>query len=323
MVSKEDAESRENDKNLQQGEGDDRVSLVRIIKIYRRAYSNWFSVLYHMFRVRSEVEDKSNIKVKVILRGTNETVEAPYKVVDAYAVAKSIQNPRIHDLTIDKNLLCLSYENYNLKFDLGNGGDIFAPLFNEEYNFLTVKGVNVVDIGANLGGSAIFFAIKGARKVISLEPYPYTFGLATKNISSSGFKDKIEIINAGYGEDKKIKIDTSFIPDNGSDLRESENGPDINLYSLKTLMNKYNIDSGILKMDCEGCEYNLLNEDDETIKKFTMIQIEYHYGYEKLVDKLKECGFTVKYTEPKESYNTSAGKTMMIGYIYAERQPVK
>ncbi|MEM3859391.1 MAG: FkbM family methyltransferase, partial [Candidatus Micrarchaeaceae archaeon] len=82
-------------------------------------------------------------------------------------------------------------------------------------------------------------------------------------------------------------------------------------------------DSGILKMDCEGCEYNLLNEDDETIKKFSMIQIEYHYGYEKLVDKLKECGFTVKYTEPKEFYNPSARKTMMIGYIYAERQSVK
>ncbi|MEM2053560.1 MAG: FkbM family methyltransferase, partial [Thermoplasmata archaeon] len=94
-------------------------------------------------------------------------------------------------------------------------------------------------------------------------------------------------------------------------------------YSLKTLVNKYNIDSGILKMDCEGCEYNLLNEDDEIIKKFAMIQIEYHYGYEKLVDKLKECGFAIKYTEPRESYSPSVGEIMMHGYIYAERQPVK
>ncbi|MEM5777926.1 MAG: FkbM family methyltransferase [Candidatus Aenigmatarchaeota archaeon] len=195
--------------------------------------------------------------------------------------------------------------------------------FNEAYQFLKVEGKDVIDIGANIGDTAIYFAIKGARKVISLEPYPYTFAQAIKNISSSEFKDKIEIINAGYGEDKRIKIDTSFIPDGSSDLREAENGLDINLYSLKTLVNEYNIDSGILKMDCEGCEYNLLNEDDEIIKKFAMIQIEYHYGYEKLVDKLKECGFTVKYTEPRESYNPSAGKTMMLGYIYAERQPVK
>lgn len=190
-------------------------------------------------------------------------------------------------------------------------------------NFLKVERQNVIDIGSNLGDTAIFFAIKGAKKVISLEPYPSTFALATKNIGFSEFKDKIKIINAGYGEDKRIKIDTSFIPDNCSDLREIENGPDIDLYSLKTLMNKYNLDSAILKMDCEGCEYNLLNEAYETLKKFSMIEVEYHYGYEKLVDKLKDCGFNVKYTEPKKFYNSSAGKTMMIGYIYAEKQSIR
>ncbi|MEM3907087.1 MAG: FkbM family methyltransferase [Nitrososphaerota archaeon] len=293
--------------------------LDKIIKIYKRAYRNWFSVLYHTFKIQNEVEDKSDIKLKIIFRGTKQIVDVPFYVVDGYAVANSIQNPRIHDLTIDKNLLCFSYENYNLKFDLGNGADIIASLFNEEYNFLNVEGKNVIDIGANMGDTAIYFAIKGAKKVISLEPYPYTYALAKKNIDFSELKNKIELINAGYGEDKEIKIDVRFIPDSCSDIKESESGSNISLYSLKTLMNKYNIDSGILKMDCEGCEYNLLNEDDETIKKFTMIQIEYHYGYEKLVDKLKECGFTVKYTEPKEFYVKSTGKTMMTGYIYAER----
>ncbi|MEM4314655.1 MAG: hypothetical protein QXM39_05185, partial [Thermoplasmata archaeon] len=74
------------------------------------------------------------------------------------------------------------------------------------------------------------------------------------------------IINGGYWKDKEIKIDVSFISNAGSDIKESENGTNISLYSLKTLVNKYNIDSGILKIDCEGCEYNLLNEDDEIIK---------------------------------------------------------
>ncbi|MEM5819995.1 MAG: FkbM family methyltransferase [Candidatus Aenigmatarchaeota archaeon] len=225
-------------------------------------------------------------------------------------------NPRIHNISIDNRLFSFSYDDYNLKFDIGNGADPFASFFNEEYDFLNVEGKNVINIGANLGDTAIYFAIKGAKKVISLEPYPYTFTLATKNIVFFELNDKIEIINAGYGEDKEIKIDVSFIPDYGSDIKESESGSNINLYSLKTLMSKYNIDSGILKMDCEGCEYSLLNEDDEIIKKFSMIEIEYHYGYEKLVNKLRKCGYNVKYTEPKESYNSSAGKTMIVGYIY-------
>ncbi|MEM4071650.1 MAG: FkbM family methyltransferase [Thermoplasmata archaeon] len=263
--------------------------------------------------------------IKVRCRGKNDIINVPYPVVNSYVIAKSISNPRTHNISIDNRLFSFSYDDYNLKFDIGNGADPFASFFNEEYDFLNVEGKNVIDIGANIGDSAIYFAIKGARKVISLEPYPYNFNIAKKNLQTfltnyPEFRDKIEIINAGYGEDKEIKIDVSFIPDNGSDIKESESGLNINLYSLKTLMSKYNIDSGILKMDCEGCEYSLLNEDDEIIKKFSMIEIEYHYGYEKLVDKLRKCGYNVKYTEPKESYNPSAGKTMMLGYIYAEKQ---
>ncbi|MCW1311795.1 MAG: FkbM family methyltransferase, partial [Candidatus Rehaiarchaeum fermentans] len=234
------------------------VSLVKIIKKYRRAYSNWFSVLYQLYRIRNKVLDETNEFIKVRLKDTDNILNVPSSVVYFYAEVNSIPNPRIHNLSIDNNLLSFFYENYNVKFDLKNTGDLVETFFKDAYQFLKVEGKDVIDIGANIGDTAIYFAIKGARKVISLEPYPYTFDQAIKNISSSEFKDKIKIINAGYGKDKRIKIDTSFIPDTGSDLREAENGLDINLYSLKTLVNKYNIDSGILKMDCEGCEYNLL-----------------------------------------------------------------
>ncbi len=73
-------------------------------------------------------------------------------------------------------------------------------------------------------------------------------------------------------------------------------------------------------MDCEGCEYALLDEDDETLKKIEMFQIEYHYGYQKLVSKLKETGFDVRHSEPVKSYNPDAeNPNMNVGYIYAKR----
>ncbi|MEM3555032.1 MAG: FkbM family methyltransferase [Candidatus Micrarchaeaceae archaeon] len=224
---------------------------------------------------------------------------------------------------LNNNSISFFYNKYYLKFDGIDIGDIYETFINEAYSYLKVKDKIIVDIGANIGDTAIYFAIKGARKVISLEPYLYIFNIGKKNLQDfltnyPEFMDKIEFINAGYGEDKEIKIDTSFIPNNGSEIKESENGTNINLYSLKTLVNKYNIDSGILKMDCEGCEYSLLNEDDEIIKKFSMIQIEYHYGYDKLVDKLRKCGFNIKYTEPQILYNKSVDRTLILGYIYAE-----
>ncbi len=202
----------------------------------------------------------------------------------------------------------------------GSGGDMDASFFREEYSYLNVLNEIVIDIGSNLGDTSLYFCCKGAKKVISLEPYPYTFCIARNNISSSLFSDKIELINAGYGRDGTVKIDTSFIPGNGSGIKKSDKGTPVPIFSLKTLVSKYSINEGILKMDCEGCEYGILNEDIDTIRKFKMIQIEYHYGYEKLYNCLVSAGFSVRYTEPKKSFNTGASDpNMMIGFIYAEK----
>ena len=83
----------------------------------------------------------------------------------------------------------------------------------------------------------------------------------------------------------------------------------------------FNIKEAVLKMDCEGCEYNLLNEDRDTIRRFKRIQIEYHYGYEELYNYLKDNNFDVKYTEPRSVYNSYASNpNMKVGYIYTTRK---
>ncbi|MEM5777927.1 MAG: hypothetical protein QXJ06_05845 [Candidatus Aenigmatarchaeota archaeon] len=94
------------------------MNLVEIIKKYRKAYSNWISVLYQLYRIRNKVLDKTNEFIKVRLKGTDNILNVPSSVVYAYAEANSIPNPRIHNLSIDNNLLSFSYENYNVKFDI-------------------------------------------------------------------------------------------------------------------------------------------------------------------------------------------------------------
>ena len=44
----------------------------------------------------------------------------------------------------------------------------------EQYKWLDVEGKNVVDVGANIGDTAIYFALKGAKHVYAFEPYPYS-----------------------------------------------------------------------------------------------------------------------------------------------------
>lgn len=295
------------------------MSIGRIILDYRKAYKNWLSVLYRQHHIRDSLTDKSNVMIEVILRKSGQMLNVPYPCVSCYSFSNSIATPKISNITIDNNLFCFYYENNSVKWDIGNGADPQAVFFYEEYNFLNVRDEIVIDIGASIGDSAIYFAIKGAKKVIGLEPYPYTYNLAVKNINISKFEKEIDVINAGYGEDKKLMIDTDFLPNVCSDIKESENGTEIKSYSLETIMKKYGIDSGVLKMDREGCEYNLLNERNEVLNKFSQIQIEYHYGYEKLIQKLKDCGFSTKFTEPVKFHKSGTSKTMMIGYVYAQR----
>ncbi len=126
-------------------------------------------------------------------------------------------------------------------------------------------------------------------------------------------------MNAGYGEDGLIKVRTDVKNTHGTDLNSSNEGSEIRTISLKTLLKEYDYESPVLKMDCEGCEYNLLKEDNDTIEKFKRIQIEYHYGYEKLKDKLENCGFVVSYTKPLHLYNKDASNpNMVIGQVYAK-----
>ena len=55
------------------------------------------------------------------------------------------------------------------------------------------------------------------------------------------------------------------------------------------------------------------------MKKFKRVQIEYHYGYEKLKEKLEEAGFSVTYSKPVKKINKDATEqSMVMGFIYAK-----
>jgi len=106
----------------------------------------------------------------------------------------------------------------------------------------------------------------------------------------------------------------------GSNLKKSTNGTKIPLITLSDLISKYKISTAVLKLDCEGCEYDsILTADKSILLKFTHIQIEYHYGYKNLKEKLENCGFTVTVTDPYYIKNKQAGKSMFYGYLYAKR----
>ncbi len=287
------------------------------VRIYKHAFKNYIHVLY-------EIRYRTNKNVKVILKDGRKFLVSRY-FVSAYAAIKFSNNPDISEVNIIKNKLTFVYKGNQLSFDVKGGGDFAGCFLSEDYKFLNVKDEVVIDVGMNIGDSSIYFALNGATKVIGLEPYLYPFTFAKKNIEECNLAAKIEFLNAGYGKDGEIIVDENRITDGGTNLVGSETGKKVRIFSLKTLVSEYNIVEAVLKMDCEGCEYNLLDEGSNVLRKFKRIQIEYHYGYEKLVNKLRDCNFDVEFTLPKKSYVKSyvalnSNPDVNIGYIYAVRQ---
>jgi FkbM family methyltransferase len=284
---------------------------------YRKVYKNYLNVFLQLFFKKEASLQNDKIMIKVILKdGTKLSV--PYGWVVRFAEFNMYKNANVSNLTLTENGIFFHYKGIPVIIDPGRFSDPESVFLQEDYKFLDVKDRDVIDVGMNIGDSTIYFALNGAKRVIGLEPYPYAFAIAEKNIRMNNIQNAI-LLNAGYGRDTKICVDEKKITGSSAGLIPSKNGgKEIPIYSLKTLFNTYDIKEAILKMDCEGCEYDLLYEDNETLKKLLMIQIEYHYGYEKLKEKLESAGFKVQYTEPRKKYNPYASNpNMVLGYIYA------
>ncbi len=284
-------------------------------------YKNTLSVMFNVYR------KKDVIRVKLKdgrIRNWRINWVWTYASLDSHMKG-------IEELNIEReNYLDINYKGHIIRFyGVNNNGDILGVFLKEDYRFLKPENFVIIDIGANIGDSSIYLALNNAKKVIALEPYPYSYNYAVKNIDINHLNDKVTLLNAGYANDSEVKVDENKITTGGSALIPSENGKSIKLYSFKSLIKDYNLnnDDLLLKMDCEGCEYNMLNEENETLRKFKRIELEFHYGHKNLESKLKEAGFTVTILDAAKSKGGDSVLKKMaeengdytIGLLYAER----
>ena len=208
-----------------------------------------------------------------------------------------------------------------------SNGDVRSIFVDNIYQQLPVKGKTVIDIGANIADSSIYFALCGASKVVGFEPFPKNFQLAQKNIKLNSISDKITVYLAGCAADNRDTIvDPDFNGGGASILKDFGEGIKIPVLTLENIL-KYNDslndDFPILKMDCEGCEYEtVLSADKHILQKFSHMMIEYHYGYKNLKEKIEKSGFKVLTSRPK-IYTYTGGSyyraKLRDGYIIAER----
>ena len=164
-----------------------------------------------------------------------------------------------------------------------------------QYDALNVKGKQVVDIGANCGDTAIQFAYRGAREVYAYEPNLNAFKALELTLWSNSHK-KTKYIGAYniavLSNAKTIGINPDAEANRGSKIVEGNY--QIKATTLNDIVKEHNITDGVLKMDCEGYEYDIIaGASDKTLLAFNNIVIEYHDYPKDLPDKFMKLGYKV------------------------------
>jgi len=202
-------------------------------------------------------------------------------------------------------------------YDLGHLIEIFL---NNIYG-TNFDDKNIIDVGMSNADSSIYFAKHGAKCVIGIEPDKQSFNLALKNINDSRVNKKVIPLNKALSTSKKnIEFFVYYNNPNANSIskknmvkldKDSLYKEVVGSVTLKQVINKFKDKRvGLLKMDCEGCEYDVLeNLDSDSYSKIDAIILEYHNGLQKLPDVLKKNGFKLEVF----------GNVNKMGYIKAKK----
>ena len=203
-----------------------------------------------------------------------------------------------------------------IKTDRINVGTIAVVFIKKDYGDVDDNSV-VIDIGANIGVYSIFAAQSKNIIVYAYEPMPDNYNLLRENIRLNKLDKNIFPFNLAIGarkEKRKLYIGDSpfhsFYPISESPFNalygdysqeKSQKYIEIDSMPLKEIFDKNKINQcDILKMDCEGAEFEILyNLPDEYFKKIKEIRLEYHNHFSNGVNKKNNGSYLMKFLEQK------------------------
>jgi FkbM family methyltransferase len=293
------------------------VNLTRKVKILlksREIIDTWLSSALEYMRGKENIRIKVGGKEFVVSRWFYEDIVSLFYDKEILGLKsegdKLIIKTKIRDFTVDdyinKEGFIFIYEGLKRGWKYKDGVlekegvffkyiscSVFQVFDGREYDNIDVYDRDVVDIGANVGDSSIYFALKGARKVVGVEPLPNVYAHAIENVKLNHLEGKIFLINAALGSmSGKIKVPCNTPASRSSyfsSLR-AKGECEVPVVTLSEVM-RHITEPYLLKMDCEGCEFDVILNDYEHVKMFEKLIVEYHaklpvFEYTKLIDKL-------------------------------------
>jgi FkbM family methyltransferase len=192
---------------------------------------------------------------------------------------------------------------------------VFVIFVRQDYGRLA-SADTVVDIGANIGAFALFAARQGANKVIAFEPNSAAHACLRRNVAENGLEGIVHArrlaVTAVAGQSVRFPVAPS--PYNRIAGQNEDGGETVETTSLARII-ATEAPGGIdlLKLDCEGGEYDILFASDAPLHQVHAIRMEYHCGRGgELADFLTSRGFRITRMQPEGP---------LTGMLWARRAP--
>jgi FkbM family methyltransferase len=180
-------------------------------------------------------------------------------------------------------------------------------LVDEIYKVNLASNARIIDCGANIGLSVLYFkSICPSAHITAFEPDRHNFELLTKNCIVNNLK-QVDLVEAAvWKENTQLK----FIAQGGMDSKISEGAEEGILVKAYSLIDYLQDPVDFLKLDIEGAEFEVLKNIEEYMDKIATLFIEYHGSFSQtneliaILDMVQKAGFYVYIKEACNVYTT-------------------
>lgn len=189
----------------------------------------------------------------------------------------------------------------------GAGIDFLTCFIDDEYglNEVDLAVRTIVDIGSNIGFFSIAARLQFPDAVVhSYEPNPRVLPYCSKNAETAGYTLFAEAVGA---EEGYVAIEDAADSNQARTIAASDGGVRIPRVSLSTVVERIGGQIDLVKIDCEGAEWELFSDRDawKTIKQLRM---EYHlwgkHLFSDVEQALGDLGFEIHRHVPSGEWGT-------------------